>query len=73
MPTGVSVGPLSAIRFLRTDSSTRGGNADPSEPRVEAPAFSVSQSKSMPVAESTRTAAATTSGPMPSPGMRVAL
>ena len=71
MPTGVSVGPFKATLFLRTESRTCWGRATPSVPMVAAPAFWVSQSKSMPVAVSTRTAAATTSGPMPSPGMRV--
>ncbi len=43
----------------------------PSLPIAAAPAFSVCQSKSRPVAVRTRTAAATTSGPMPSPGINV--
>ena len=71
VPTGVSVGPLRASLFFRIDSSTRGGRAEPSLPIAEAPAISVCHSNPSPVAVKTRTAAATTSGPMPSPGINV--
>src|SRR5262245_32839748 len=60
-----------ATLFLRTDSSTFSGRGVPAFSITSAPAWTVSQSIWTPVASIQRCVAKDTSGPMPSPGMRV--
>ncbi len=71
MPTGVVIGPLMATLFLRTDSSTCSGSGVPYFSMTSAPASAISHSMSTPVASTTRRIAVVSSGPIPSPGMRV--
>src|SRR6266436_3720480 len=69
----VAMGPFSATRFLRTDSTAAWLTLFPwSEELSERPAIS-SQSICTPVASRMRRVAAATSGPIPSPGIRVTL
>jgi hypothetical protein len=70
-PTGVVIGPLIATRESRIRSRTRSGSVVPSRASASAPASSTTHSIGTPVASSTRRVASETSGPMPSPGMRV--
>src|SRR5262245_13214174 len=70
-PSGVFVGPFSATRRSRIDSITRSGSGVPSRSQVSKPASWTSHSISTPVASSARRAASVTSGPTPSPGIRV--
>src|SRR3954452_15423302 len=71
-PTGVVIGPLSATPLPRIDSSVSSGNGLPSLAAIDSsPAERTSHSKSTPVASSTRRLASVSSGPVPSPGMRV--
>src|SRR6266511_1226763 len=70
-PTGVVIGPLSATRVRRMESKIRSGSGVPSRARAAAPASSTAHSNPTPVASMTRWVASETSGPMPSPGIRV--
>ncbi len=70
-PTGVVTGPLSATRFCRTDSMTESGSGEPVSLATSRPACWISQSMETPAAEMTCWVASTTSGPIPSPGIRV--
>ena len=71
-PTGVVIGPFSAVPFWRIDSSTCSGSGLPSFSSITSvPACWTSQSNSTPVASSTRRVASASSGPVPSPGIRV--
>src|SRR3954452_21795220 len=70
-PTGVVVGPLSAIPRSRIESSVRSGSGLPSSSKTSTPAGCSSHSNSTSVASSTRRVASAISGPVPSPGMRV--
>src|SRR5215211_1325334 len=71
-PTGVVIGPLSATPLPRIDSSASAGSGLPSLAAIDSsPAERRSHSKSTPVASSTRRLASVSSGPVPSPGMRV--
>ena len=70
-PTGVVIGPLSATRLRRIDSRTWSGSGVPYSAMTASPASTVSHSNSMPVASRTRRVASASSGPMPSPGIRV--
>src|SRR6266540_2899088 len=70
-PTGVVIGPLSATRVRRMESKIRSGSGVPSRARAAAPASSTAHSNPTPVASMTRRVASETSGPMPSPGIRV--
>src|SRR6266571_8776326 len=69
----VAMGPLSATRFLRTESTAAWLTTCPwSEDSPARPAIS-SQSICTPAASRTRRVAEATSGPMPSPGINVTL
>ena len=70
-PTGVVIGPLSATRLRRIDSSTCSGSGVPYSAMTASPASWTSHSKATPDASSTRRVASASSGPMPSPGIRV--
>src|SRR3989442_1479901 len=71
-PTGVVIGPLSATPFSRIDASVGSGSGLPPYSCITlSPAGRTSQSNSTPVASSTRRVASVSSGPVPSPGMRV--
>src|SRR5918992_369872 len=72
-PTGVVVGPLMAMPLSRMESSVRSGRGLPSSSYTSTPASWKSQSNSTPVASSTRLVASASSGPVPSPGMKVTL
>ena len=65
------MGPFSATLFLRIDSSTSSGSVVPRWAATSAPALWVSQVTFTPAASITSHVARATSGPMPSPGMRV--
>ena len=71
VPTGVVIGPFRASMVDRIASSTRSGSGVPSASITPAPACWISHSIGTPVASRTVRAASETSGPMPSPGMRV--
>src|ERR687895_1451292 len=70
-PTGVVVGPLIAMPRSRMESSVRSGSGLPSSSWTSMPASWKSHSNSTPVASSTRRVASASSGPVPSPGMKV--
>ena len=71
-PHGVVIGPLSATPFSRIDSSTCSGSGlPPCSSMTSVPASRTSQAKATPVASSTLRVASASSGPVPSPGMRV--
>src|ERR1700760_3583836 len=71
-PIGVVIGPFSATPVSRTASRTSGGSGlPPCLSITSAPAWRTSQSNSTPVASSTRRVASVSSGPVPSPGIRV--
>src|SRR5450755_3580389 len=70
-PTGVASGPFKASRVLRMLSSVALGSGSPSFLRPATPAVCHSNSKGAPTASSTRRVASATSGPMPSPGIKV--
>src|SRR5689334_18436945 len=71
-PIGVVIGPLSATLFCRIDSSVSSGSGfPPCSAMTPSPAGRTSHSNSTPVASSTRRVASVSSGPVPSPGMRV--
>jgi len=71
-PTGVSSGPLRTTRVRRMESIVSSGTPVTS-PRMNtlAPAWRASHATGAPAASMRRLAESTTSGPMPSPGMRV--
>ena len=71
MPTGVVIGPFSAMRVALIDSSVASGSRAPSDSRAPAPATWGIHSMPTSAASSTRVHAAETSGPIPSPGMSV--
>src|SRR5260370_847726 len=66
-PTGVVTGPFSATLCLRIEASKGSGRGVPNSLMAASPACCTSQSNWTPVASSTRTAAAQTAGPTPSP------
>src|SRR6188472_2380454 len=70
-PTGVVVGPLMPTPVRLIDSSVRSGKGLPSSAYTSSPAGCSSQANSTPVASSTRRVASASSGPVPSPGMKV--
>ena len=71
-PTGVVIGPLSATLLRRIDSRTCSGSGVPySAIDGLAGVHLTSHSNATPDASSTRRVASASSGPMPSPGMRV--
>ena len=70
-PTGVVTGPFSATLLVVIESSSVCGRVWPVFSTATTPASCVSQSIATPAAFRMRTTAAVTSGPMPSPGMRV--
>src|SRR5215211_7796143 len=69
--TGVVVGPLRAMPRSRIESRVRSGSGLPSSSKTSTPAGCSSQSNSTPVASSTRRVASMSSGPVPSPGIRL--
>src|SRR6478609_2596977 len=70
-PTGVVIGPLSAVPASRIASSVSGGSGfPPCSAMTSSPAPRTSHSKSTPVASSTRRVASVSSGPVPPAGMR---
>ena len=71
MPIGVVIGPFSATPFAFTEASVSSGSGVPASSITSTPASRTSQSKSTPVASRTRRVASVSSGPVPSPGMRV--
>ena len=72
-PMGVVTGPLSATLLRAMESLRSAGMYSPKISKASAPAAKRSHSHLMPVASRMRTTACVTSGPMPSPGMRVTL
>ena len=70
-PTGVVVGPLIPTPVRFSDASVASGNGLPCLRYSSMPASWRSQLKSTPVASSTRRVASVSSGPVPSPGMKV--
>src|SRR5580693_5788922 len=72
-PTGVVTGPFSATRVRSIDSSSSLGMYSPCFSKASAPTANVSHSNFTPVASRMRTVALVTSGPIPSPGIRVTL
>src|SRR4051812_18236659 len=71
-PTGVVIGPLIATPVRRIDSSVVSGSGlPPCWSITSAPACWTSHSNSTPVASTTRRVASMSSGPVPSPGIRV--
>src|SRR5262252_2580942 len=70
-PSGVVIGPFSATRLRRMDSSTCSGSGVPYSAMTFSPACWTSQSNSTPVASRALTVASLISGPTPSPGIRV--
>ncbi len=73
MPIGVVIGPFSAMPFRLIDSIVSGGSGVPASSMTSTPASRTSQSNATPVASSTRRVASVSSGPVPSPGMSVAV
>ena len=71
MPIGVVIGPFSATPLRLTESSVSCGSGVPADSITSTPASFTSQSKETPVASSTRRVASVSSGPVPSPGIRV--
>src|SRR5262249_42560234 len=71
VPIGVVIGPLSATPFCFTDASVSSGSGVPCSSMTSTPAWRTSHSRSTPVASMTRRVASVSSGPVPSPGMRV--
>ena len=71
MPIGVVIGPFSATPFAFTDASVSSGSGVPASSITSTPAWRTSHSSSTPVASRTRRVASVSSGPVPSPGMRV--
>src|SRR5271157_1289997 len=72
-PIGVVTGPLSPTWVRSRDSVSSFGMYSLYFSNASAPAMKVSHSNFTPVASRMRTVAWVTSGPMPSPGMRVIL
>src|SRR5918997_1467938 len=72
-PTGVVVGPLMPTPLCLSDASVSSGNGLPWRSYSSTPASRRSQRNSTPVASSTRRVASASSGPVPSPGMKVTL
>ena len=72
-PTGVVTGPFIAILFLFIESITCCGRGVLYLSITPAPASTISQFISTPVAFTTLTIASATSGPIPSPGINVTL
>src|SRR5579862_5119359 len=70
---GVVMGPFSATLLWRMLSMTEGGSGVPAVSMISTPASWMSQLNATPVASSTRLAASTSSGPVPSPRMSVTL
>src|SRR5579871_1016512 len=73
VPIGVVIGPLRATLFLRMLSTTFGGSGVPAVSMISTPASTTSQLNATPVASRTFFAAATSSGPVPSPRISVTL
>ena len=71
VPTGVVMGPLMATLVRRMDSSTCSGSGVPYSSITPRPASCTSQRMGTPVAPMTVSRAAASSGPVPSPGIRV--
>src|SRR5688572_6214182 len=71
LPTGVVIGPLIATRVRATESRTYLGSGVPCFGMTSAPASTVSHSIFTPVASTIRRIASVSSGPVPSPGIRV--
>src|SRR5580704_11325160 len=72
-PTGVVTGPFNPTRVRSIDSITSLGMYSPCFSKASAPTANDSHSNFTPVASRIRTVARVTSGPMPSPGIRVTL
>src|SRR6267143_3068104 len=72
-PMGVVTGPFKPTRVRSIDSITSLGMYSLYFSKASAPTAKVSQSNFTPVASRMRTVALVTSGPMPSPGIRVTL
>src|SRR3954466_11436483 len=72
-PTGVSSGPLRAMRVRLMESSVSSGIGSPYLATADMPATCSSHSMSAPAASRSRTVARLIDGPMPSPGIRVTL
>src|SRR5258708_81836 len=70
-PIGVVTGPFKATLLRATDSRSCGGSDWPKRLNAMTPASWGSQSISTPATVRMRTTAAVTSGPIPSPGIRV--
>src|ERR671923_2548642 len=70
-PTGVVVGPLMPTPLRLMEASVSSGNGLPDFSYSSMPASRRSQANSTPVASSTRRVASASSGPVPSPGMKV--
>ncbi len=71
VPIGVVIGPFRATPFAFTDASVSSGSGVPASSITSTPAWCTSHSSSTPVASRTRRVASVSSGPVPSPGMRV--
>jgi hypothetical protein len=69
--TGVPIGPLIATLVSRMDSNTWGGKGVPYFSITSTPASTGIHSNPTPVASKTVVIALATSGPMPSPGIKV--
>ncbi len=70
-PTGVVIGPLMATFVARTEAMTSSGSGVPRRASTAAPASWRSQAMATPLAAITVSRAAASSGPVPSPGIRV--
>ena len=70
-PMGVVIGPLMATLVRRMDSSTCSGSGVPYSSMTSTPASRRSHSMGTPVAATTVSSAAASSGPVPSPGIKV--
>ena len=71
LPTGVVIGPLIATLVRRIESSTCCGSGVPYSSITSRPASCTSQTMGTLVAAITVSSAAASSGPVPSPGIRV--
>ena len=71
VPTGVVIGALRATLVRRHDSMTLSGTGVPSLAMMSTPASSTSHWMSTPVASMQNLVASASSGPTPSPGIRV--
>ena len=71
VPTGVVIGALMHVFVARIDASTSSGNGVPRDAITSTPASTSRQSNCTPVASNTSLVTCASSGPVPSPRMRV--